>query len=108
MLPCQPHDSAPSPRLIPVAFEGGEPHRDFVACIAQHTRDRAYGGGSFIAEVAVDETTIEKVEGYDGDDARLWVCAYANRQWSLASDVTDDPSQTSFHRAMRLALKSKE
>ena len=42
--------------------------------------------------------------GRDGDGARLWVCAYANRQWSLAGDVTDDPSQTSFHKAMRLAF----
>ena len=25
----------------------GEPVRDFVACVAQHTRDRAYGGGKF-------------------------------------------------------------
>ena len=32
------------------------------------------------------------------------MCAYANRQWSLAGDVTDDPSQTSFHRAMRLSF----
>ena len=42
-------------------------------------------------------------EGVDGDAARLWVCASANRQWSLAGDVTDDPRETSFHRAMRLA-----
>lgn len=36
-----------------------------------------------------------------GDKAKYWVCAYANRQWNLGADVTEDPSQTSFHKAIR-------
>ena len=36
-----------------------------------------------------------------GDKAKYWVCAYANRQWNLGGDVTEDPSQSSFHRAIR-------
>lgn len=67
----------------------GEPIDDFTACIAQHSRDRGYGGGSI---------------NQDGDEARVWVCAYANRQWSLDDDVTDDPRKTSFHQAMRLCF----
>lgn len=102
----------------------GEPIVDFIACVAQHTRDRAYGDASFATL-----TQGKKTKGADGDSARVWVCvssapqprpalhsssapwlmqtgpwqAYANRQWSLAADVTDDPSQTSFFRAMRLS-----
>ena len=76
----------------------GESVQDFVACISQHTRDRGYGGG------------VPPVWGHDGhdagkdgDDGLVWVCAYANRQWSLCGDVSDDPSQTSFHRAIRMS-----
>ena len=39
----------------------------------------------------------------DGLDGCVWVCAYANRQWDLGGDVTDDPGESSFARAIRLA-----
>ncbi len=32
-----------------------------------------------------------------------WVCAYANRQHDLKADLSDDPRQTSFYRAIELA-----
>ena len=97
-------DGAQRPEYF-VSHFWGESHHDFVNCIAQHTRDRAYGGGSF--ETTMNREIPEQkrgAKGADGDKAKLWVCAYANRQWSLAADVTDDPSQTSFHKAMRLAF----
>ena len=74
----------------------GEAVADCVKCVAQHTRDRKYGGS---------ETPNRENEwrGKDGDGALLWVCAYANRQWNLGGDVTDDPSDTSFHKAIRLS-----
>lgn len=37
------------------------------------------------------------------DATPLWVCAYANRQWSLSQDLAADPRQTSFYKAMKLA-----
>ena len=43
------------------------------------------------------------IKGTDGNYALVWVCAYANRQWNLGDDVSSDPSQSSFHRAMRLS-----
>jgi len=72
----------------------GEPIADFVACIATHTRDRQYGGGQG-RRLSSDR---------DGDDARLWVCAYAIRQWNVSGEVTADPSETSFHKAIRLSF----
>lgn len=37
------------------------------------------------------------------DKASYWVCAYANSQHDLSKDVTEDPEQSSFRKAMRLA-----
>lgn len=93
----------------------GEPVVDFVNCLAQHTKDRAYGGGApplyqngsmqydYDEEGYLSIPEYPHYDGVDGDDAKLWVCAYANRQWSLSSDVTDDPSETSFHNAIRMS-----
>jgi hypothetical protein len=78
-----------------VSHYWGERHAAFVHCLAQHTQDRAYGGARF--------DDAYGAEGQDGDSARLWVCAHANRQWSLYADLAEDPRASSFHRAMRLA-----
>lgn len=38
------------------------------------------------------------------ENAPYWVCAYANRQWSLRkSAIADDPRQTSFFKALNVA-----
>ncbi|CAE8615412.1 unnamed protein product, partial [Polarella glacialis] len=58
----------------------GEQVQDFLACLSQHAEDRALG-----------------------PDSPYWVCAYANNQWALGSEVGDDPVQTSFFKAMSLA-----
>ena len=34
-----------------------------------------------------------------------WVCAYANRQWRLAQQVTSNPKDASFYKAMEIAMK---
>jgi len=36
-------------------------------------------------------------------EAKYWVCAYANRQHDLGTDLGTDPEQSSFHRAMGMA-----
>lgn len=59
----------------------GEPIHDFVACCKQHARFR----------------------GQSGREASYWVCAYANRQHDLGADISDDPQQSSFRRAMKVA-----
>lgn len=58
----------------------GEPIVRFVACVKVHARDR-------------------KLD----DDAAYWVCAYANNQHDVSGDVTADPEQSSFLKAIRLA-----
>ena len=52
-------------------------------------------------------------EGLTGDDnkdylgenrsARYWICAYANNQWRLDEEITQDLEQTSFYRAIKLS-----
>ena len=76
----------------------GEPLCDSLACLAQHTRDREHGGGKKSVYARGPSG-----DGVDGNAARFWVCAFANRQWSLGGDVTEDPAQTSFHRAISLS-----
>ncbi len=41
--------------------------------------------------------------GLSPDDAKYWVCAYANRQHSLETDLGVDPAKSSFNRAMKEA-----
>jgi len=58
----------------------GEPLHCFVSCIGRHAQTRALP-----------------------DSSAYWVCAYANRQHSLSEEVTSDPRQTSFFRALTLS-----
>ena len=37
------------------------------------------------------------------ESAAYWVCAYANNQHELGSDIATDPRQTSFYKAMQLS-----
>jgi len=59
----------------------GESIRQFVACIEKHRWLRQMSP----------------------DDDPYWVCAYANRQHSLAKEIVDDPRETSFCKALTLA-----
>eukprot|EP00927_Polykrikos_kofoidii_P046428 TRINITY_DN4067_c0_g1_i4.p1 TRINITY_DN4067_c0_g1~~TRINITY_DN4067_c0_g1_i4.p1 ORF type:complete len:948 (-),score=143.90 TRINITY_DN4067_c0_g1_i4:61-2904(-) len=36
-----------------------------------------------------------------GDESVFWICAYANNQHDLTAEVTDDPEQSSFRRALQ-------
>lgn len=58
----------------------GEPVMHFIACCENHAK-------------------LRKLP----EEAGYWVCAYANRQHDLAGDISEDPDETSFRRAMRLA-----
>ena len=56
----------------------GEPVADFFACLDTHCSDRDFS----------------RVE------VPYWVCAYANNQWKLSEELSDDPAKSSFARAM--------
>mmetsp|Transcript_88694 Transcript_88694/g.237183 ORF Transcript_88694/g.237183 Transcript_88694/m.237183 type:complete len:870 (-) Transcript_88694:190-2799(-) len=58
----------------------GEPVSDFVECIATH------------AELRMLQ-----------DSSPYWVCAYANNQWDLGSEIASDPAKSSFRRAIDLS-----
>ena len=65
---------------------------DFIACLEQHARDYGKEGNARWDPWVPDETK-----------AIYWVCAYANNQWALDDALTEDPGETSFHKAMALA-----
>ena len=66
----------------------GEPVLLFLRCLERHAADHTYPGEE------VDENTA------------YWVCAYANNQHELGTDVDNpDPSQSAFARAIKLARK---
>lgn len=39
------------------------------------------------------------------EEVAYWICAYANRQFSLGEDVTLDPKESSFYSAMKLSRR---
>ena len=98
---------APQPPIYFISHFWGEPVGDFITCLAQHTRDRMVGGGDpgdITFSIHQREGMPRRPDtGCDGDATTYWVCAYANRQWHLAGDVTDDPSDTSFHKAIAIS-----
>lgn len=95
--------SAPQRPDYFVSHFWGEPVGDFVECLAQHTIDRAYGGGApptYISTSGHGGYGRPGEGAKEGGSACFWVCAYANRQWELDSDVTEDPAQSSFRKAI--------
>jgi len=70
---------AQKPRWF-VSHWWGETLFAFILCLKAHCRDRS----------------LTKLDPY-------WICAYANNQWALAGDVSDDPAKSSFREAMEAA-----
>ena len=60
----------------------GEPVLDFVNVLHRHCADRMQ----------------------DLRTTYYWICAYANNQWKLNEEVTVDPSQSSFRRALNESI----
>jgi len=69
-----------------------EPVKDFIKCIEQHVRD--------FARNRSDED--DRQGGGMTFDTPIWICAYGNNQWDL-SDITVDPRESSFTKAMKVA-----
>lgn len=67
----------------------GEPVRDFIRCVSQHQEVRCFNTASARADAE------ESAWAY-------WVCAYANRQHSLEAELSSDPKESSFFKALQL------
>jgi len=81
----------------------GEPIVHFAACVRLHAETRL---GSVKSETTLDDEAGRKFNAKKMEaeqDSPYWVCAYANRQWSLSEELVDDPKKTSFYRAMGVA-----
>jgi len=70
----------PQPPKWFISHWWGEAVMDFIRCLVEHSRRRSLN-----------------------KDSPYWVCAYANNQWQLGEDVTADPAQSSFRKAMKIA-----
>ena len=99
----------------------GEPIVDFLRCLRRHAEARRleYKGGYHDGEYYDPEKEKEPFYPFnpipesrrrphpcyvgEGVSPRYWVCAHANNQHKLDGEISDDLTQTSFFRAMRLA-----
>ncbi|MEC7724575.1 MAG: hypothetical protein VYD05_03595, partial [Planctomycetota bacterium] len=90
----------------------GEPIVDFLRCLRRHAEARRleYKGGWHDGEYYdpdIDNPTVHRRPHPcyvgEGVSPRYWVCAHANNQHKLDGEISDDLTQTSFFRAMRLA-----
>jgi len=71
----------------------GEPLIHFVSCIEQLVRDNG-------------RNKSEKDDRRGGgitEDTPIWICAYANNQHRLHESIPDDPKETGFAKAMKVA-----
>ena len=71
----------------------GEPVKDFVKAVEKHSKVRFPRGER--SEVDCDRNTAD-------EDVSYWVCAYANNQHALDSEITADPCESAFFKAMQL------
>ena len=84
--------TAQTPRWF-VSHWWGEPVKDFVKAVEKHSKVRFPRGER--NEVDCDRNTAD-------EDVSYWVCAYANNQHALGSDIPADPRESAFFKAMQL------
>ena len=82
----------------------GERIRDFLLVLERHAEVRLLG--EMHAEERAHRFLVEGGFEGEGDDC-YWVCAYANRQWELSKAVSENPEESSFYQAMRIAQQKK-
>ena len=87
-----------------------EPIVDFLKCLLEHSWARGLESkagrhnGQAMGGLYDEGDPNEPHPLYlGGRSPRYWVCAHANNQHDLASEIVDDLSQTSFARAMKIA-----
>jgi len=69
--------------------------KEFVLCLEQAIVDFKMNN--------IDYGDQDSRGGGMSDDTPVWVCAYANNQWKLGKDIPDDPKESGFFKAMKVA-----
>jgi len=87
-----PSTAGSQPPRFFVSHWWGESVKDFIACIEHAVKDFAKN----------DTDDHDRRGGGMTIDTPVWVCAYGNDQWDL-SDITEDPQESGFTRAMNIA-----
>jgi len=87
-----PSTAGPQPPRFFVSHWWGESVQNFISCIEQFVRD--FGRNK--------NDNDDRRGGGMTADTPIWVCAYGNNQWDL-SDITVDPRESGFTKAMKIA-----
>ena len=66
---------------------------DFIKCLEQAVRDFARNSSD----------KDDQRGGGMTEDTPVWICAYANNQHKLADDITADPKDSGFAKAMEVS-----
>jgi len=90
---CLPSTTGPQKPRFFGSHWWGEPVVDFIRCYEQVVRDFSQN----------EREQDERRGGGLTADTPLWVCAYGNNQHNLSEDISDDPRESGFTRAMRAA-----
>jgi len=91
---CLPSTAGPQPPRFFISHWWGQPVTDFIRCIEQ-----------FVSDFSENDDEHDKDDRRGGgmtSDTPLWICAFANNQWALGGDNTQDPKDSGFIKAMQV------
>jgi len=88
-----PSTAGPQPPRFFISHWWGETVTDFLNCLEQAIRDFRVNRND----------NDESRGGGMTEDTPVWICAYANNQWLLSGDITADPKESGFTKAMKVA-----
>jgi len=83
---------AQPPRYF-ITFWWGMPFMDFMTCLEQVVRDFALNQG----------VKDDSKGGGMTEDTPIWIVAFANNPWSLGEDITENPKNSGFAKAIMVA-----
>merc|ERR1740124_1764282 len=90
---CLPSTAGAQPPRFFISHWWGEAVMDFIECLEQAVRD-------FYRNI--DDSDDARGGGMTADTP-VWVCAYANNQWRLGDDITENPKDSGFTKALQVA-----
>jgi len=94
-----PSTAGPQPPRFFISHWWGETVVDFLSCLEQAILDFRFNNNG----VRYCGGNHESRGGGMTEDTPVWICAYANNQWSLSGDITADPKESGFTKAMKIA-----